>query len=219
MAYTFNDIENEKVKKELINIWKNADIDLKGKASELIREYNTKYYNNKSISDFGKIEKQKEIKEEFNKYYFENYLQPSYKAVEEYKNIIEQENKKDETIPEQQKIEFLKALFQFGTEDEIKNHFENIQDNQMLYEYYKLNLRSKKELSQFSRELEDKEKNLYRPAEKLYERIEKTIQNPVNSNIYYYFNHDELVNNNRFEREKISVFSDVGTNDKIHDPK
>jgi hypothetical protein len=219
MAYTFNDIENEKVKKELINIWKNADIDLKGKASELIREYNTKYYNNKSISDFGKIEKQKEIKEEFNKYYFENYLQPSYKAVEEYKNIIEQENKKDETIPEQQKIEFLKALFQFGTEDEIKNHFENIQDNQMLYEYYKLNLRSKEELSQFSRELEDKEKNLYRPAEKLYERIEKTIQNPVNSNIYYYFNHDELVNNNRFEREKISVFSDVGTNDKIHDPK
>jgi hypothetical protein len=219
MAYTFNDIENEKVKKELINIWKNADIDLKGKASELIREYNTKYYNNKSISDFGKIEKQKEIKEEFNKYYFENYLQPSYKAVELYKNIIASENKKDETIPEQQKIEYMKALFNYGNEEEIKNHYENVKDNEMLDKFYKLNLRSKKELSQFSRELENQEKNLYKPAEKLYERIEKTIHNPVSFNIYYYFNHDELVNNNRFEREKISVFGDIGTNDKIHDPK
>jgi len=218
MAYTFNDIENEKVKKELINIWKNADIDLKGKASELIREYNTKYYNNKSISDFGKIEKQKEIKEEFNKYYFENYLQPSYKAVELYKNIIASENKKDETIPEQQKIEYMKALFAYGNEEEIRSHYENVKDNQMLYEIYKLNLRSKKELSKFTRELENEEKNLYRPAEKLYERIEKTIHNPVSFNIYYYFNHDELVNNNRFEREKISVFSDIGTNQKLNDP-
>jgi hypothetical protein len=217
--YTFNDIENEKILKKLVEVWKNSDIDLKGKAEELINEYNTKYYNNPTVSDFGKIEKQKELKEAFQKYYFENYLQPSYQVVEQYKNIIEQENKKDDSIPEQQKIEYMKALFAYGNEEEIRSHYENVKDNEMLDKFYKLNLRSKEELSKFTRELENEEKNLYRPAEKLYERIEKTIQNPVNSNIYYYFNHDELVNNNRFEREKISVFSDVGTNDKIHDPK
>jgi predicted nucleic acid-binding Zn ribbon protein len=93
-----------------------------------------------------------------------------------------------------------------------------VKDNQMLYDFYKLNLRSKEELSQFSRELENREKNLYKPVEKLHERIEKTLKNPVSSNMYYYFKHDEL-KNNRFEREKLSVFSDIGTNQKLKDPK
>ena len=218
MAYTFNDIENEKILKKLVEVWKNSDIDLKGKAEELINEYNSKYYNNPSISDFGKQEKQKELKEAFQKYYFENYLQPSYQVVEQYKNIIEQENKKDDSIPEQQKIEYMKALFNYGTEEEIRSHFESVKDNKMLYDFYKLNLRSKEELSQFSRELENKEKNLYKPVEKLHERIEKTLKNPVSSNMYYYFSHEDL-NNGKFTRNILSVFSDIGTNQKLKDPK